>query len=486
VDSSTTACKVHVRDADTGELMASGRASHPTTNPPRSEQHPSDWEAAFVLACAEAGVPVTHQPSAISFAAQQHGMVVLDALGEVVRPAKLWNDTESAPDAEALLAELPGGASGWASACGSVPVPSFTITKLRWLRRCEPDAFRRMAAVMLPHDWLTTRLTGRRTTDRGDASGTGYWSPREGRYRFDLLDLIDPEVDWDGALPAVLSPREIAGEWAATGAMVGPGTGDNMSSALALGLQPGDVVLGFGTSGTAYSVSDTPSADPSGPVAGFADATGRFLPLVCTLNATRVTDTVARLLGVSLGEFDDLALSAPAGAGGIVLVPHLDGERTPNRPGATGTLTGLRTDATPACLSRAAVEGVVCNLLEGADALIQTSHPESQRVFIVGGGARSSALRQVTADLTGRPVIVPAEDELVACGAALQAAAVLHRCDFGELANAWHLGTGDVVEPNESIDRHAIRAAYAMARGDATTRLSATPSSQVSIYRELA
>ncbi len=468
VDSSTTACKVHVRDADSGELVASGKAPHPTTTPPRSEQDPGDWEEAFAHACGEAGVWDTLPPSAISFAAQQHGMVALDAQDEVVRPAKLWNDTESALDAEALLAELPGGASGWAAACGSVPVPSFTITKLRWLRRCEPEAFHRMAAVMLPHDWLTMRLTGRRTTDRGDASGTGYWSPGEDRYRSDLLGLIDPEFEWEGALPVVLGPREIAGEWGATGAMVGPGTGDNMASALALGLRPGDLVLGFGTSGTTYSVSDTPSADPSGSVAGFADATGRFLPLVCTLNATKVTDTVARLLGVSLGAFDALALSAPAGAGGVVLVPHLDGERTPNRPAATGMLTGLRTDTTPGSLARAAIEGVVCNLLEGVDALTRAGDPESTRVFIVGGGARSAAFRQITADLTGRPVIVPAEDELVACGAALQAAAVLNGSNFGELARAWQLGTGVIVEPDEAVDRLAIRAAYAMARGETT------------------
>jgi xylulokinase len=468
VDSSTTACKVQVRDADTGALVGSGKASHPATTPPRSEQLPSDWEAAFARACAEAGVPDAHRPAAISFAAQQHGMVVLDAQGEVVRPAKLWNDTESDLDAEALVAQLPDGAAGWAAACGSVPVPSFTITKLRWLRRNEPESFSQMASVMLPHDWLTWRLTGDHTTDRGDASGTGYWSPQEGRYRPDLLALVDPAFNWEAALPRVLGPLEAAGTWPATGAVVGPGTGDNMASALALGLQPGDLVLSFGTSGTAYSMSDGPTADPTGSVAGFADATGRFLPLVCTMNATKVTDAFARLLRVSVSTFDELALSAPAGAGGLVLVPHLDGERTPNRPGATGTLTGLRSDVSPAHLARAAIEGVVCNLLNGADVLTQGVWPADARVFVVGGGARSSAIRQITADLTGRPVIVPAEIELVACGAALQAAAVLQGCEFGELAKAWHLGTGAEVEPNLNVERDAIRAAYTQAVGGTT------------------
>jgi xylulokinase len=469
VDSSTTACKVQVRDADSGVLVASGRAPHPATTPPRSEQRPRDWEAAFTAALAQAEVPLVHQPSAISVAAQQHGMVVLDDRGQVVRPAKLWNDTESDPDAEELVAQLPGGAAGWATACGSVPVPSFTITKLRWLRRNEPASFARMASVMLPHDWLTWCLTGQHTTDRGDASGTGYWSPREGRYRPDLLALVDPEFDWETALPTVLGPLETAGTWSATGAVVGPGTGDNMASALALGLQPGDLVLGFGTSGTASTVSDVATADPTGAVAGFADASGRYLPLVCTMNATKVTDAFARLLGVDVGTFDELALSAPAGAGGLVLVPHLDGERTPNRPGATGTLTGLRSDVAPANLARAVIEGVVCNLLNGADALTGGTWSAGARVFVVGGGARSSAVRQITADLTGRPVIVPAEVELVACGAALQAAAVLQGCGFDELARAWNLGTGSAIEPNVGIERDAIRAAYTHAVGGGDT-----------------
>jgi xylulokinase len=446
VDSSTSACKVQVRDADTGALIASGRAAHPPTTPPRSEQDPYDWEAAFAAALAEAG---SAHPAAVAVAAQQHGLVVLDEVGTVLRPAKLWNDTESAVDAAQLVAEL--GADAWAAACGSVPVASFTITKLQWLRRCEPEVFAKVAGVLLPHDWLTSRLTGARTTDRGDASGTGWWSPAEECYRGDLLGLVGASVEW---LPDVLGPLEAAGEW--DGAVVGPGTGDNMATALALGLEPGDLVLSFGTSGTAFTVAERPAVDPSGMIAGFADATGRFLPLVCTLNATKVTDTVARLLGAPL---DDLALDAPPGAGGLVLVPYLDGERTPNQPNATGTITGVRNDVTPAQLARAAVEGVVCNLLSGADAL----GPFDGRVFLVGGGSRSAAYRHVVADLIGRPVLVPASDELVACGAAIQAAAVLHGCGFDDVRDEWDLGSGEVVDPDPAVDGAAIRDAYASA-----------------------
>jgi xylulokinase len=459
VDSSTSACKVEVRDADTGALVGSGRAPHPATTPPRSEQDPAAWWAAFEAAATEAGVFGDNRPAAIAVGGQQHGMVVLDEAGEVIRPAKLWNDTESAGDAVELVDAL--GADAWAAACGSVPVASFTITKLAWLRRTEPDHFARVAKVLLPHDWLTLRLTGRCTTDRGDASGTGWWSPSEERYRPDLLALVEDAVAWDELLPEVVGPTDAAGEW--DGVVVAPGTGDNMAAALGLGLRRGDLALSLGTSGTAFTVTDRPTADPTGIVAGFADATGRFLPLVCTLNATKVTDAVARLLGVAAPELDELALGAPPGAGGLVLVPHLDGERTPNRPDATGTLAGLRSDVSRGQLARAAVEGVVANLLAGADQL-----PAGDgRVVLVGGGARSAAYRRVVADLVGRPVVVPDADELVALGAAVQAAAVLAGGSFEDVADAWSLDRGTVVEPSASTDRQAIRAAYAVAAAEA-------------------
>lgn len=460
VDSSTTACKVEVRDADTGELVASGRAAHPVTKPPRSEQHPEAWWSAFEAACGEAGVLGRNRCAAISIAGQQHGLVVLDGAGAVLRPAKLWNDTESAPDALALVEAL--GAESWAAACGSVPLAGFTISKLAWLRRCEPEVFRQVAQVMLPHDWLTAQLTGSRTTDRGDASGTGWWSPAEERYRLDLLSLVDDDTDWAAMLPEVLAPTQAAGEW--QGLVVGPGTGDNMAAALGLGLRPGDLALSLGTSGTAFCVTDRPAADASGAVAGFADATGRYLPLVCTLNATKVTDTIARLLGVGVEAFDALALAGAPGAAGLVLVPHLDGERTPNRPDATGTLRGLRSDASRESLARAAVEGVVCNLLAGADELARWASGLGEgRVLLVGGGAHSAASRRIVADLVGRPVVALATEELVARGAALQATAVLTGAPLADVAATWGLVNTTTVDPDPSVDGAAIRAAYAAA-----------------------
>jgi xylulokinase len=460
-----------VRDAETGKLWGRGRHPHPPTTPPRSEQNPSSWWAALVQSVHDAA---RYNIAAISVAGQQHGMVATHSDGTVLRPAKLWNDTESATQAQQLVDEV--GAKAWAAACGSVPVPAFTVTKLAWLRDNEPDAFHRLGHVLLPHDWLTWRLTGRMVTDRGDASGTGYWSPAEGRWRPDLLRLIDSEKDWADALPSVLAPMEVAGPLQPSAAkplgmqgldvVVGPGTGDNMAAALGIGLQPGDLVLSVGTSGTAFAVVERATADPSGAVAGFADATGRFLPLVCTLNATKVTDAFARFLGVDETGFSELALSAPAGANGVVLVPYLDGERTPNRPDATGTLAGVRSNTTRADIARAAVEGVVCGLLDGVDALAEAGVPTATgRVFLVGGGARSAAYQRVVADLTQWPIVVPdLSAEHVATGACVQAAAVLQSRPPEEVAADWKLGAGDVVEPDSTVDAASIRAAYTAMR----------------------
>jgi xylulokinase len=459
VDSSTTATKVEVRDLDTGQVVGGGSSPHPPTRPPRSEQHPSAWWQAFEAAWGQAGDP---EVAAISVAGQQHGMVALDDDRRVIRPAKLWNDTESAPEAAWLIGRLPGGRQAWADACGLVPVASFTITKLAWLHRHERRAWERLAHVVLPHDWLTLELTGRLVTDRGDASGTGYWSAANGTYRHDLLALVDPERDWSDVVPPVLGPLEAAGEW--NGALVGPGTGDNMAGALGVGLRPRDVVVSIGTSGTVYGVSDQATADASGIVAGFADATGRHLPLVCTLNATKVTDAVRRLLGVDHEELDRLALAGAPGAGGLTLLPYLDGERTPDRPNATGVLAGLRSDVGREQLARAAVEGVVCGLLDGLDALAAFA-PTGGQLIVVGGGARSRAYRQVLADLSGREVLVPHVREQVAAGACVQAAAVATRSEPADVADTWKLGAGDVVEPSPGTTEVAdVRAAYAALR----------------------
>ncbi|MCW3841976.1 xylulokinase [Micromonospora yasonensis] len=434
IDSSTQSCKVVVRDAETGALVRQGRAPHPEG----TEVDPYAWWEALRAAVAEAGGLA--DVAAVSVAGQQHGMVCLDEAGQVVRPALLWNDTRSADAARELVAEAGDGEAGrrfWADATGAVPVASFTATKLRWLARHEPANAERVAGVCLPHDWLTWRLAGAPgldalRTDRGDASGTGYWSPRTDAYR---LDLLEQALGRRVRLPVVLGPAEVAGHLdpaalpesgVASGAggavLLGPGTGDNAAAALGVGAGPGDVVVSIGTSGTVFAVADTPAADPTGAVAGFADATGRFLPLVCTLNAARVLDAAAALLGVDLDELSELALAAPPGADGLVLVPYLEGERTPDRPTATGALHGLTLGtSSPAHLARAAVEGMLCALADGLDALTAQG-ARAERIILVGGGARSAAVRRIAPQVFGRPVIVPPPGEYVADGAARQAA----------------------------------------------------------------
>ncbi|KUP95562.1 xylulokinase [Thermobifida cellulosilytica] len=417
VDSSTQATKIVVRDAATGALVRQARAPHPDG----TEVNPQAWWQALVEA---ASGGLLDDVAALSVAAQQHGMVALDADGVPVRDALLWNDTRSAGAASDLVAEL-GGPAEWSRAVGSVPVASFTVTKLRWLAQHEPDNAARAESILLPHDWLTQRLTGAAepVTDRGDASGTGYYDPATDTYRTDLLTLA---FGRELRTPRVAGPAETVGEVTAPElpsiGVVGVGTGDNMAAALALDARPGDVVVSIGTSGTAFAVAEKPTADPSGAVAGFADATGRFLPLVCTLNAARVLDAGAAMLGVTHAEFDRLALSAQPGSGGLVLLPYLDGERTPDLPDATGRLDGLtRANLTPANLARAFVEGMLCGLADAVDTLVDQGVPVN-RVLLIGGGARSAAVRAIAPQILGRPVTVPAEGEYVADGAARQAA----------------------------------------------------------------
>ncbi|MFI5625099.1 xylulokinase [Nocardioides sp. NPDC051685] len=452
VDSSTQSCKVVVRDAETGALVRSGAAPHPEG----TEVDPAAWWTALESAAEAAGG--LDDVAAVSVGGQQHGMVCLDEAGEVVRPALLWNDTRSAAAAAALNSEL--GAAAWAEAVGSVQVASFTATKLRWLAEHEPDAAARVAAVCLPHDWLTWKLAGAPglaalRTDRSDASGTGYYSAVTGEYRRDLLKRALGRDDV--VLPEVLAPSAAAGRTSSE-ALLGPGCGDNAGAALGVGARPGDVVVSIGTSGVACAVSETPTSDASGTVAGFADATGRYLPLVATLNAARVLDATTRLLRVSHEELSRLALSAPSGSGGLVLVPYLEGERTPDRPSARGVIHGLTlATAEPAHLARAAVEGLLCGLADGIDAL-KAQGVAVNRVLLVGGGARSEAVRRLAPVVLGHPVLVPEPGEYVADGAARQAAWTLVG---GEEPPSWELAGTETYEADPDP---AVRSRYAEVR----------------------
>ncbi len=463
VDTSTQSVKVVIRDARTGAWIREGRAPHPDG----TEVDPGAWWRAFVQACSGG---LLDGVSAIAVAGQQHGMVALDSAGDVVRPALLWNDTRSAGDAQQLTDEL-GGPAAWAQAVGSVPLAAFTVSKVRWMARNEPDNAARTEQIMLPHDYLTWLLADRpaeAVTDRGDASGTGYWSPATGKYRRDIVTMA---LGHDVRLPRVAGPAEAIGELGGKARaqlgvsgtdpiLLGPGTGDNMGAALSLGIGPGDVVVSLGTSGTAFAGSDSPTADPTGLVAGFADASGRFLPLVCTLNAARVLTSTAELLGVDMDEFASLALRAAPGAGGLTMLPYFDGERTPNLPDARGSLHGIsRDNLTSANVARAAVEGMLGGLADAVDALVAVG-VTPRRILMVGGAAANPAVVDVAATLVTVPVQVPPAGEYVADGAARQAAWVL----LGDDIPAW-----PAVRDGETIERAAdpvpvVREQYRVAR----------------------
>jgi xylulokinase len=408
VDSSTQSTKVLLCDADDGTIVGQGSAPHPAG----TECPPEAWWSAL----RQAGEGLLDRAAAVGVAGQQHGMVVLDDGGEVIRPALLWNDLRSAAAAQELVAER--GARWWAQRTGTVPNASFTVTKLRWLAEHEPGNAGRAAAVLLPHDWLTWRL-GAPTpaTDRGDASGTGYFSTADGAW---LPEVAADAIGHQVRLPRVARPAAVVGEtgW---GAAVSAGTGDNMGAALGLGLRPGEVAVSIGTSGTAFAVTGGPAADATGTIAGFADATGAFLPLVLTVNAGLVLSAAAALTGTDLDGLSKRALAGRPGAGGLTLLPYLDGERTPDRPRASGVLRGLTTgNATAENLARAAVEAVLASLAEVASLL--TEFGEQRRVLLIGGGARSEAVRALAPGIFGVPVDVPEPGEYVALGAARQAA----------------------------------------------------------------
>ena len=453
VDCSTQSTKVLVCDADTGEVIRHGRAPHPDT----TEVDPAVWWSALT----SASEGLLDGVSALAVGGQQHGMVTLDADGEVVRPALLWNDTRSAGAAAELVDEL-GGPGAWVDAVGSVPVASFTITKLRWLATHEPAEAKRTERVVLPHDWLTWRLagaTGEPATDRGDASGTGYWSAATGEYRPDLLRrAFGREI----GVPAVAAPTAIVGQTPG-GIALAAGTGDNMAAALGLGAGPGDVVVSLGTSGTVFAVAEAPTADPSGFVAGFADATGRFLPLVCTLNAARVLTAFADLLGVDLARLSELALASAPGAGGLTVLPYLDGERTPDLPDETGRITGLtRANARPENLAMAAVEGMLLGLADGVDAVRAHGVPV-RHALLIGGAASSPAVRAVASGILGVPVEIPAPAEYVALGAARQAAWALSGTAEPP---SWPVASTVTPKASTADSYGEVRARYARARTD--------------------
>ena len=434
VDSSTQSCKIVIYDPASGKIIREGRASHPDG----SEVDPQAWWDAFLEAVRAAGG--LDDVRALSVGGQQHGMVCLDERGEVIRPALLWNDTRSAEAARELILERgdgdsEAGARWWAQATGLVPVASFTVTKLRWVADNEPENAREIAAICLPHDWLSWKIRGGfeavglegLCTDRSDASGTGYMDRADAVYRREILAQalrISLEEAEGIILPKICEPVEAMGcgdlaqGWGEIA--IGPGCGDNAGAALGVGLGVGQALLSLGTSGVVAVVSETPVEDPSGQVAGFADASGHWLPLACTLNASRILDAVGAMSGLGYEELDEAALSVPD-AGGLRLVPYFEGERTPNLPDATARLEGMTLkNSTRAHLARAGVEGLLAHMRFALECVRELGVP-IEKVLVVGGGARSRAVQSLAAEFLGVPVEFPEAAEYVALGAARQA-----------------------------------------------------------------
>jgi xylulokinase len=461
VDSSTTSTTVELRDAEDGHLYGSGRAPHGAVPDLHGDQDPGDWWHSLVEARYSAGGALN--VNAVSVAAPSDGLVVVDDAGDAVRPAKVGADAETLRDAEWLVDEL--GGEVWSAACGSVPGASSTIAKLAWLRRTEPGVFDRVAKVLTPHDWITFRLSRRFVTDRGDASSTGYWSPRENRWRPDLLSVVDPAKDWGACLPDVLGPTEPAGD--REGVFIAPGTGRNQATALGLGLRSHDVVVALDTAGTVCAVRERPTEDPTGAVGGLADATGRFLPLARGCGGVHAIAALAAQLGIDMTRLDQLALGSPPGARGVRLVPFDAAEHRADRRPVEGRLTGLRADTTPEDVARALVEGVVCALLDGLDRLRSADVPVGGRLFVQGYAARSHAIQRALADLSERTVYLPPTTDVAdtgALGSCVQAAAVLYQVDPVELADVWGLQPTRVIEPDFGVDADAIRADYTVPR----------------------
>lgn len=429
IDSSTQSCKVTVRDLRTGAQLREGKASHPTD----TVVDPEIWWTALLTAVRRAGG--LDDVSAISVSGQQHTPIFLDAHGAVVRTSPLWNDLGSHSHMMDLNREL--GRDEWIRRTGLPLTLSDTVTKLRWLRDTDPESAHRTAAVAIVHDWLTWRLMGfgpgvggieRLTTDRSEASGTGYWSGETETY---AEDLFEHALGKRAVLPQVLGPYDRAGLTASTipgipaGIPIGVGSGDNAAAAIALGIGHGDVVLSLGTSGVVYTRTANPVHDFAGYVCSYADATGDHLPLVATLNAARNFDIGAGLLGCTYDELSDLALQAPPGADGLTLLPFFEGERTPDLPHARASLhQASLANFTRPNFARAVIEGTLATQVAMLDALAACGIA-AERLLLIGGAAQSAAVQTVLTQMVEMPVVIPELDEYVTKGAAMQAAAAI-------------------------------------------------------------
>ena len=435
IDSGTQGTKVIIFSRNQGAVIAQGQASHTLNEAEggRREQDPEEWWAALnrsvAAALGEARVR-RDEIKAIAVSGQQHGLVPVDAEGRVIRPAKLWCDTETAPQCDTLTQRL-GGETAVRAQIGNSIAAGFTASKLLWLKETEPANYERLRTALLPHDYLNYRLTGETKTEFGDASGTAYFDIRRRCWSEEVLKAIDSSRRLLACMPELIAADEpngtlkptLADRWGLPGnVLVAAGGGDNMMAAIGTGnVQPGVLTASLGTSGTLYAYSNQPVVDNEGELAAFCDSTGGWLPLVCTMNVTVATELIRSLLGLGIEELNDQADQALPGAEGILLLPFFNGERTPALPSAKATISGVSSmNLTPANLCRAAMEGATLGLRYGLDVLGRNGILPRE-VRLVGGGAQSAVWRQILADIFQQEVISPASTEAGALGAALQA-----------------------------------------------------------------
>lgn len=438
LDSGTQSTKAVVLDFETGAIVAQASEKYDMLSglpPGHMEQHPEEWAAAVdhtIASCLTQLGERRQEIRGIGVSGQQHGLVVLDRNDQPVRPAKLWCDTSTSEEC-ALLAGAFGGAQGLIREAGNAIPPGFTAPKILWLKRHEPENFARTTSVLLPHDFLNFHLTGVKRMEFGDASGTGLLNVRTREWHRGLIDFIDPRLA--ELLPPLGSSlakhgvlrEELRVRWnLPEGILISAGGGDNMMGAIGTGnVTPGVVTVSLGTSGTIFACADQPVIDPQGEVAAFCDSADQWMPLVCTMNVTVLTEAVRGLFGYDHSQAEARLNSCPPGAAGLTFLPYLNGERTPNLPGGSGVLHGLRPENfTDAHLIRSAVEGVTTGLAYGLNRFRELGVTPSE-IRLTGGGSRSPGWRQVVADIFGIPVVGLATAEGAGLGAALQAALVV-------------------------------------------------------------
>ena len=433
IDSGTQSTKAVVLDLDKRQVVAEARAPHQLIDGlpvGHMEQHPQDWTAALDAVILEVAAKIDRsRVRGIGVSGQQHGFVPLDAKGEVIRPAKLWCDTSTTKECELLTKKI-GGEKAALRKAGLLFLPGFTAPKILWLKRNEPHHYKRLRHVLLPHDYLNFHLTGNYFMEYGDASGTALMDVRKRRWSKAAIDAIDKNLaDW---LPALSESHEAAGTLRPELAkkygfseyvVVSAGGGDNMMGAIGTGnVSPGVVTASFGTSGTIYAYSNKPVVDPTGEIAAFNSSSGGWLPLLCTMNVTTVTEQVRTLFGPDHAALSAAIAAAPVGSGGLVLLPYLAGERTPNVPDGSGVLLGLTGKTfTAGHIARASMEGVTMGMNYGLRRLAELG-VKAKEIRVTGGGAKSGVWRQIMADIFGVPVVAMVEDEGAALGGALQAA----------------------------------------------------------------